>query len=234
MHRCHEGFLKKISRWKSTFGGLCRVNQLLGKEYGWFKSRLKLSAMSKSGGPLPWYTYPAIDYLEQLDFSEKSVFEFGCGNSTLFWAVRCKQVTSVENDTIWFEKVNNSLPSNVAMCLRTDEANYSNAICELGHAPFVVVIDGLFRAACAASALAKIDPSGLIILDNSERGNWDVDTMEACRILASDERFLRVDFYGLGPINDYAWTTSCYVSRNFPSKVLKSQYPSIGAGAITG
>ncbi len=32
---------------------------------------------------IPWYTYPAIEYLLSIDLSEMDVFEYGCGNSRL-------------------------------------------------------------------------------------------------------------------------------------------------------
>ena len=47
------------------------------------------------GRPVPWMTYPAICYLEQLDFSQKRVFEYGCGSSTAYWAKRALRTISV-------------------------------------------------------------------------------------------------------------------------------------------
>ena len=46
--------------------------------------------MDRDGNPLPWYTYPAIEYLRQFDYKDKKVFEFGCGFSSLFWALRAQ------------------------------------------------------------------------------------------------------------------------------------------------
>src|SRR4051812_3930217 len=74
-------------------------------ETGNFRSAREGMAVDQQGRPLPWYTYPMIDYLNQLDFSEKSVFEFGAGNSTLYWARRAKSVTSIEHDVKWYDVV---------------------------------------------------------------------------------------------------------------------------------
>ena len=52
--------------------------------YGFFKSVLRRASIDRRGLPIPWYTYPAIDFLVQIDFSDKTVFEYGCGNSTLW------------------------------------------------------------------------------------------------------------------------------------------------------
>ena len=35
--------------------------------------------LDKDGNPIPWYTYPAIEYLSQFDYSDKEIFEYGCG-----------------------------------------------------------------------------------------------------------------------------------------------------------
>src|SRR5688572_10403591 len=51
-----------------------------------------------SGQPIPWYTYPAIEFIRQLDFSQSTVFEYGSGNSTMFWAASAARVISVEED----------------------------------------------------------------------------------------------------------------------------------------
>src|SRR5437868_6561806 len=61
--------------------------------------------------PVPWMTYPAISYLNQFDFSKRNVFEYGCGQSTLYWAGRSGRVISVEHDRAWFEKVRSQAPS---------------------------------------------------------------------------------------------------------------------------
>ena len=65
----------------------------------------KYCCIDKQGKAIPWYTYPAIEYLNSLEFKNRKVFEFGSGNSTLFWLAKNAQVTSVENNKIWVEKL---------------------------------------------------------------------------------------------------------------------------------
>lgn len=50
---------------------------------------------------LPWMTYDAIDFLESICQTDGRVFEWGSGGSTLFFARRCGQVTSIEHDQKW-------------------------------------------------------------------------------------------------------------------------------------
>lgn len=52
---------------------------------------------------LPWMTYDAIDFLEEITSEDKNVFEWGSGGSSIFFASRCKQVFSVEHDKKWSE-----------------------------------------------------------------------------------------------------------------------------------
>lgn len=54
---------------------------------------------------LPWLTFKAIDVLQSYLKHAINVFEYGSGGSTLFLAKRVKNVTSVEHDEEWYEKV---------------------------------------------------------------------------------------------------------------------------------
>ena len=64
------------------------------------ESKLPIAA---DGSPLPWYTYPAIEYFNQLDVSGLNIFEYGSGNSSLYWAHKGANVWSVEHDPVWYE-----------------------------------------------------------------------------------------------------------------------------------
>jgi hypothetical protein len=76
-----------------------------------------------SGDPLPWITYPAIDFLSQFDFSEASVFEWGSGFSTLWWSKRCKQIASVESNSPWAPYIKRLLPPSVELIVTTLDAD---------------------------------------------------------------------------------------------------------------
>ena len=84
-------------------------------QYGWLKSWWRGRPVDTAGKPLPWLTYPAIDFLSQFDFSDATVFEWGSGFSTLWWAERCKQIVTVESSAKWIAYIQPMLPASVEL-----------------------------------------------------------------------------------------------------------------------
>lgn len=78
------------------------INNLI-IEFGLMNSIQKKECVDKHNNAIPWYTYPAIEYIKQLDFSDKRIFEYGSGNSSKFWAKLAKEIVSVEHDKEWYE-----------------------------------------------------------------------------------------------------------------------------------
>jgi len=163
-------------------------------------SRLPVDASRR---PLPWYTYPAIEYLEQLDFSACDVFEYGSGNGSKYWSRRARTVTSVEADPRWYESGARELAANQQLLLREEKAGYVNALHRAGTNFEIIVIDGAYRYNCAIEAVKRLKDGGLIVLDNSD---WFPNTAKVLR----DAGYTQVDFAGVGPVNAYAWCTSMY------------------------
>ena len=58
---------------------------------GWLKSCASGEAVDLSG-PVPWYTYPMLKVLPGLIRPHFKVFEFGAGNSSLWWASGVAQI----------------------------------------------------------------------------------------------------------------------------------------------
>jgi len=57
----------------------------------------------------PWIPYVAIEYLTTILQPDWRVFEWGAGGSTIYWALRCAQVTSIEHDPGWYHAVQTAL-----------------------------------------------------------------------------------------------------------------------------
>lgn len=189
---------------------LLRNINILATEQGQWRSIAKRSSVDRHGKPLPWYTYPAIEYLETLDFSDCRVFEYGAGNSSLYWAARARTVTSVEDNPQWHDQVRAGALPNQTLLLRRDAHAYAAAIANDGSRYEVIVIDGNYRLECTRAAIRHLDPAGMIVLDNSDR-----DTERPCSAMLRNAGFIQVDFCGFGPINGYRWSTSVFFRPTF-------------------
>ena len=134
------------------------------KEFAIERSIDEKVCIDKDGNPIPWYTYPAIEYLSQFDYSQKEIFEFGCGYSSMFWANRAKKVTSIEDNINWFSKWQNEFKhENLDMRWRDEGEGYFNAIFEDNKKYDEIVVDGKRRADCARTALKCLNNGGMII-----------------------------------------------------------------------
>lgn len=165
---------------------------------GHFRSSFKMSAVSKSGKPLPWYTYPCIDFLKFRDFHDMSVLEFGAGQSSLWWAVRAKNVVAFEADQNWFDSLNTRVPDNVDLNLVSMEsrdvcvAQIDDVLARKDYQSFdIAVIDGLYREEMVDIACRMVTPGGIIICDNAD----GYEIYERFR----DREYQRVDFFGHAP-----------------------------------
>lgn len=188
--------------------------------------------IDRDGNPIPWYTYPAIEYLSQFDMSDKEIFEFGCGNSSLFWADRAKKVTSIEDNPTWFQKwKENFIRDNLDIRWRDEGEGYFNAIFEDNKKYDVIIVDGKRRADCARTAAQALNPGGLIILDDSDRINTSKEYVDAVNYLKKAD-LLQVDFYGFCPMNNYTKTTSLFFSRDFRFQSLYTVQPINGWGNL--
>lgn len=161
---------------------------------GHFRSSLRGEAVDSHGEPIPWYTYPAIWFLQQKNFTGKTVLEFGAGQSTLWWAQRAAKVVAFEGNQLWYERLKSVLPADVEMYY--DPAGGMSGFEEvLRDRHFdLIVIDGQNRENCAKAAPALLASGGAIVIDNSDGGGDSL--FEPFR----DIGFSRVDFYGFFPV----------------------------------
>lgn len=205
-----------------------RAARVLWRDYAHLKSVATNRAIDAEGNPLPWYTYPAIEFLTQLDFRDRSVFEYGSGMSTLYWARAARHVVSVEDDERWYQTIATQAPTNSRILLETDLANFPEALRRTGETFDVIVVDGPARGRtrlkCCRVALEALRPGGLIILDNSD---W---LPESARLLR-DNGLLEVDMTGFAPICGHVQTTSLFFDRAFNVPPRHGHQPVGGRGS---
>ena len=203
-------FLKKIVR-SNRFSAAIFERRVLSRKFlkpiGWYESYFKGTPIDGDGNPIPWITYPAIHFLDGRLSKEMKVFEFGSGNSTIYFANRVKSVISVEHDKGYFDFISLKLKSykNVEYRFATLGDNYSSQILEFTSAFEVVVVDGRERVECAKNSVKALSPNGVLIWDNSDRERYK----EGFDFL-KENGFKRLDFKGLGPISHEATITSVF------------------------
>lgn len=192
------GAFAAYSQWRSSYLA----------DAGWYKSFRKKRAIDRNGKPLPWITYPAIAFLGPRLTKSLSIFEFGCGNSTLWLAERAGSIVSCEHEVAWYEEVRSTLPTNVTLLLRALDEGYETALAGNGQKFDVVFIDGRRRNECMAAAVSSLKQDGVIILDNSERADY---TQAIAKL--TGEGFSSIAFDGPGPIVSEGWRTTVFYRR---------------------
>lgn len=134
---------------------------------------------------LPWYSYAAIDFLQEHLKPDMNVFEYGSGGSTVFFARRTARVFCVEDNAEWKEKVDSVLhehglenvqiihhPFDVWDAEAFSHSAYLAAASSGGYD--VIAVDGSeagvpLRPLCFKLAEHHIRPGGIIIVDDSWR-----------------------------------------------------------------
>jgi SAM-dependent methyltransferase len=134
---------------------------------------------------LPWFSYAAIDFLEEFLQPQMTVCEYGSGGSTMFFARRTKSVFSIEDNPKWFELVRQRLHHdslrNVTMELCPfdfkdpvgfEHSAYLHAIPDERFD--VIIVDGSeewiqVRPQCFKKAESRVKRGGIIVVDDSWR-----------------------------------------------------------------
>ena len=189
---------------------------------GHFRSSLASKALDAQGNPLPWYTYAVIDFLSARSYKDRTVLEFGGGQSTLWWASRAKSVVTIDSDESWTEYVCKNTPGNVDVHYvpvdlksRTVEP-IIKILNSCSSAPFdLVVIDGHLRQELVDVAFEFVKPDGAVIMDNSE--NYGFEEM------LERKGCMRVDFQGFPP--GVSWRTCTSIAFRDGSFLFSNDHP---------
>ena len=220
-----RSFLHRLlRRFSPALGSVFAVLEILCSKTGWWRSVRESRPVDAQGKPLPWMTYPALAWMDQLDLAECRIFEYGAGWGTLHWAGRAREVSSVESDAAWVRRITPLLPPNVTLHGPMDGASYI-AAARIGAPWDVVIIDGRHRPDCAQVAVEVLRPGGLILLDNSD---WFTSAADYLR----SQGLTQVDFQGFGPSNAYTWTTSAFLGATFNLQRLPASWSRVDRGAI--
>lgn len=127
----------------------------------------------------PWYTNPAMDRIKQMDLSDKVVVEWGGGASTVWWAMKAKEVWSVDHNIEWVDKISGELfarqleyKSEYSYCPthEGDQTINRDAYIKFydDKKPNICIVDGVHRYECAEYAVKVFKPE-ILIVDNHQQ-----------------------------------------------------------------
>lgn len=177
------------------------------KDSGWinsFKSQLPVNSQNE---PLPWVTLPFIDFIEPKLTKKFTLFEFGSGNSTLYYSRFVNKVFALEHDRNWYNKYNTIHPENATLFyqdLKVDE-EYCRFAKNSGNKYDIIIVDGRDRVNCILNSIEALNEGGILILDDSERLEYKRG-IEFLELLA----FKKIDFWGLAPGLKYKKCTTLF------------------------
>lgn len=174
---------------------------------GWFTAFDHHQAVDANNQPIPWVTYSFIDFIKERLHKNLSIFEYGSGNSTLFYANRVKNVVSVEHDEAWYNKIVNQKAPNAEMIFTRLETNgeYSQKAKLLDQKFNIIIVDGRDRVNCCKHSVAALTDDGVIVLDDSERTHY-----QEARDFLKQQGFKELSFSGISPGLFYNKATSVF------------------------
>jgi len=146
-----------------------------------------MTIIPELNGTYPWWCWGAVDFVAERIQSDWRVFEWGSGGSTLWFGQRAGSVVTVEHDPNWCAKTRTELGQyGIDNVLLVCEDYLPVYACEIyDYDPFdLVSVDGRSRCHCLQQSPDKVKPGGYLVLDNSERAEYQ----DAMRILAGWER----------------------------------------------
>tara|TARA_Y200000002_G_C22593845_1_gene626444 strand:+ start:64 stop:825 length:762 start_codon:yes stop_codon:yes gene_type:complete len=194
---------------------------------GHFKSSIKERAVDKNGIAVPWLTYPCTNFLSIRNLSEKSVLEFGGGQSTIYFSKSVKDIITFEEDSVWAkylsdQKLTNStvydVPSSAAgmyvdqeiiNTIGEEQKSFVKKILDQNHKNKkfnIILIDGLIRDSIIDICQNYLHENGVIICDDAGGYNFE-------KAMRNSELY-RVDFYGHSPGVYHHTCTSMFFTKD--------------------
>lgn len=172
---------------------------------GWFKSFRSGKSIDRKEIPVPWFTYSAIRFLDERLPADATVFEYGSGYGTVWWAERAKLVHAVEHRCAWKEKVAGTLPDNVKVLYQQPGEGYESAVAQSEMKYDVILLDGRNRDKCFHYAKQGLTERGVIIFDDS---HWEKYQKTISYIQSVGLR--QLPFRGMSPIEFRECETSIF------------------------
>lgn len=143
------------------------------RQEGWFRSLRVRQSVDGRGNPIPWWTYPVVDFLDGRLTQSLRALELGCGNSTRWLCERVHEVISLENHADWARRVSAMLPGNGRVIYTADMEDFlESRSADLGKFDVIVNDANADRIRCATAAIPLLTDTGVMIWDNTDGSDW--------------------------------------------------------------
>ena len=123
----------------------------------------------------PWIVPEASKFLATILTGDELVLDIGVGASTLFFGRRCRYVDGLEKNKEWIDKVlatayTHGLDKEMSIIKLDGQLQMEKYISEIENKKYdIVSVDtgwGFDRSAFLKSAIPKLKPTGILLLDN--------------------------------------------------------------------
>jgi spore coat polysaccharide biosynthesis protein SpsF (cytidylyltransferase family)/precorrin-6B methylase 2 len=181
---------------------------------GWIQSVIESSIIDENRNVIPWLPYSVIEFLSNRIKNDMVVFEYGSGNSTLWWQNKVKKIISVEHNQKYYYllKSNDKYKNKENLLYENlqDGDSYETSILRTNEKYDIIVVDGRKRVKCAKIITKCLNEDGIIIWDNTDREYYD-EGIQYIEQLG----FKKMIFTGPGPMYSFNYhTTILYREQN--------------------
>ncbi len=180
------------------------------RDLGWWNSWSTQTIIAEDNSPLPWVTYSFIYFIKDKLNNDMTLFEYGSGNSTLYYSKLVKVVYSVEHDKEWFDSIKNDVESNVNIEFKVldNTSGYEESV-HLSRKSFdIIIVDGRRRVKCVSQGIKALNENGILVLDDAEREQYKDALKELTR-----NNFKELQFWGIAPGINYMKCTSIFYRK---------------------
>lgn len=202
--------LKNLKNTRLIKGLLSLATKGYFEETGWNLSYIHKESLAPNGTPIPWLTYSLLDFLTERIHKNMTFFEYGSGNSTIYFSKLVKKIDAVEDNKEWLKKVAAEVPENVNLIYQSLEGTaYENTILHQKDDYDLVIVDGRKRLKCLKAAVKKIKNDGVLLLDDAEREKY-----KKAFIFMKEKGFKHIPFSGIAIGAIHAKNTTVFYKDN--------------------
>ena len=114
-----------------------------------------------------WFTWAALDWIKQQDWSEKNILMYGGGMGNEWLAARCKKLVVIERDGNWIAN-SGSYSTEYRPCNDSDGMDEYYLKFPDGFEPDIIISDDAYRTEAVFRAIEyfKSKGGGILICDN--------------------------------------------------------------------